>query len=134
MKIKKQTGFTLIELMVVLVIISIIMAYAVPSYRQYVLRAKRSEALNALLLTASLQEKYYANNNTYGTDANLNLATTYPAPTVANKRAYTISMVNTATSYTIKAVAYGGQTEDTGCTEFTIDHLGTKKPVSGKCW
>ena len=132
---RHNTGFTLIELLIVLVIISVILGYAIPSYRDYVMRAKRSEAHNALLLIASLQERNYANLNRYASATDLNLSTAYPAPTVANKLNYTISLsVATATTYTIQAVAFGGQTKDTGCTTFTLDHLGTKTPATGDCW
>jgi type IV pilus assembly protein PilE len=134
MKLKKNTGFTLIELMIVILIISIIMAFAVPSYRDYVLKAKRSEAHTALLQIASLQERNYANLNKYGSDDDLGLGTSHPAPTTANKLNYTITMTGSDTTYTIKAAAYGGQTKDTACVIFTLDHLGAKTPVTGDCW
>lgn len=133
MKMKKNTGFTLIELMIVLVIISVILGYAIPSYRDYVMRAKRSEAHNALLQIAASQERNYANLNKYGSDTDLSLSAIYPAPTSANKLNYTISMASSDTTYTITAVAYGGQAKDTGCTTFTLDHLGAKTPA-GDCW
>lgn len=132
---KNNAGFTLIELMTVVVIISIVLAFAIPNYRDYIMRAKRSEAHNALLLIASLQERNYANLNKYGSATDLNLSTAYPAPTAANKLNYTISLsVSTDTTYTIQAVAFGGQTKDTGCTTFTLDHLGAKTPTTGDCW
>ena len=134
MNYKKSTGFTLVELMIVVVIIAIIFAYAIPNYRNYVLRSQRTEAHNALLQIASLQEKNYANVNQYGTSGDLNLGALYPAPNATNKRHYTISMAGTATTYTITAIAYAGQAEDTGCTTMTLNHLGAKEPVAGGCW
>lgn len=134
---KKNKGFTLIELMIVLVIISVIMAYAIPSYRDYVLRSKRSEAHNALVNIASLQERYYANNNRYGTSAELNLATGYPAPTAANDLNYTISMVSTNTTYTITAVAAavnGQDQDDAACLTYTVNNIGTRTPANTDCW
>ena len=47
MKAGKQTGFTLVELMIVVVVMAIIAAVAIPSYRNYTLRAQRSEAMAA---------------------------------------------------------------------------------------
>lgn len=134
MKSKKHSGFTLIELLIVLVIISVLMAYAIPTYNQYVLRSNRSEGQNAMLLIASLQERYYANNNQYGSLANLGVDGNYPTATVANGLHFTVEMENTATTYTISATAFGSQTKDTGCTAYSLDHLGSKLPVAGGCW
>ena len=58
-------GFTLIELMIVVAVIGILAAIAVPSYRSYVVRAARVEAQTELLELASLQEKIFLNSNSY---------------------------------------------------------------------
>jgi type IV pilus assembly protein PilE len=133
MKIKNSIGFTLIELLMVLVIIAVLLGYAVPTYREYVLRSQRSEAQNALLQLSGIQERFYANNNRYGNATEINMSTLFPAPTVANNLHYTISIATTNTTYTIKATAYGSQTDDTACLEFTLDNLGQKTP-GGNCW
>ena len=59
------TGFTLIELMIVIVVVAVLAAIAMPSYRQYVLRTHRTEAKRTLLNVAVAQEKFYLQNNTY---------------------------------------------------------------------
>lgn len=58
-------GFTLIELMIVVAVIGILAAIAVPSYRSYIVRASRVEAQAELLELASLQEKIFLNSNGY---------------------------------------------------------------------
>ncbi len=58
-------GFTLIELMIVVAVIGILAAIAVPSYRSYIVRAARVEAQAELLELASLQEKIFLNSNSY---------------------------------------------------------------------
>ena len=65
LKTNQLRGFTLIELMIVIAIVSIITAVALPSYSKYTARSKRSEARTALLDMAARQERHYSNNRQY---------------------------------------------------------------------
>ena len=58
-------GFTLIELMVVVLVAAILAGFAVPSYQNYVLRSGRTDATVALLKLAAAQEKFYLQNGVY---------------------------------------------------------------------
>ena len=58
-------GFTLIELMIVVAVVGVLAAIALPSYRSYIVRAARTEAQTELLELASLQEKIFLNSNGY---------------------------------------------------------------------
>ncbi|MDP3168247.1 MAG: type IV pilin protein, partial [Hydrogenophaga sp.] len=62
---RRDSGFTLIELMIVVAIIGILSAVAYPSYTEYIRRGARSEATAALLETQQFMERYYGANNRY---------------------------------------------------------------------
>jgi len=67
---RRPVGFTLIELMIVVAVIGILAAIALPSYRTYVVRAARVAAQAELLELASLQEKIFLNSNSYSVSVN----------------------------------------------------------------
>ncbi len=64
----RQLGVTLIELMIALVIISILVAVAIPSYENSVRKSRRAEAQSALMTVMQQQERFFMNNMTYSTD------------------------------------------------------------------
>jgi len=61
----RMRGFTLIELLVVIAIVGILGAIALPSYRDYVVRARLTEAFTGLGAVQTAAEEYWANNHTY---------------------------------------------------------------------
>lgn len=140
-RIKRISGFTLIELMVVLLIVGILGAVAVPTYRQYVIRAHRTEAKTALLRLAANQERHYLQNNTYTDD----LAALGFGTGVSENGIYTLS-VPLADAITYQAVAVptpgGGSngldmSQDEACARFTVDASGQRLAFpdpDGACW
>ncbi len=64
-KSRRQKGFTLIELMIVVAIIGILAAIAIPQFNSYRRKAQDSAAKSALKNLATAQENYYATENTY---------------------------------------------------------------------
>lgn len=132
----KKMGFTLLELMIVLVIIGILMAIAVPSYQGYVLRSHRADAHSSLLDIAARQERYVAQRNTYTTDiagdGGLNMGS-------ANSKEgyYTLAVTvapcaSIANCYTITATPVGSQARDTDCPSLSYNSSGIK--TTAACW
>lgn len=139
--IAQAIGFTLIELMVVLVIVGILSAVAVPTYRQYVIRAQRTEAKTALLRLAANQERHYLQNNTYTDD----LALLGFATGVSENAVYTLSVpiADTTTFQAIAVPTPGGglndvdMSQDDACARFTINAAGLRSAFpnpDGICW
>ena len=145
----RQTGITLIELVVVMIIIGILAAVAVPSYRQYVIRSQRSDARDALLALATAQEKFYLRCNTYATD----LATAddcadaeMASPATSKNGWYQLTIESAdGDSFEIAAEAVAGpQFSDTRCRKFLVTDRGvrtaedstgaTSNAINETCW
>jgi len=129
---RNESGMTLVELMVVLLIVAVLASIALPSYRQYVLRSHRVEAKTALLNLAAAQEKYYLTNNTYADDIDL-----LGLSGVTENGWYDIEITDGDTvgfSATATATATDQQDTDTRCASFTIDSTGLKTATSTDCW
>lgn len=131
----RMRGITLVELMIVVVILGILAAVAYPNYRQYAAKAKRNEAKAALLQIATLQERFYLQNNTYTTDmTKLGFAAT--ANNLTDSGTYLVN-VTAADANTFSATAAYQKADDEAarCASFTIDGRGTKGSAPyGDCW
>jgi len=112
-----QAGFTLIELMIVITIISIIASIALPAYQDYLKRGKAAEATSILADLRIKLEQYYQDNRTYvGGQC---------APVNGDKYfSYSCSVAASATAYTLKAQGVAG--EGMSGFEYTVDQDNNK--------
>jgi type IV pilus assembly protein PilE len=133
---KRATGFSLIELMIVVVIVGILMGISIPAYQGYVMRSHRTDAHSSLLDIAARQERFVAQRNTYttvvaaGTGLNMGSATSEEGYYTLVAAACAGGVI--ANCYLITATAAGSQANDTGCTAITYDSAGSKAPAA--CW
>ena len=130
-----QQGVTLIELMIVIVVLSILISIAYPGYQEFSARARRSEAISALLQVATNQERFYLNNQTYTTNlVNLGFAT---SPWTTETGSYRIRVLPGADQNQFVAEADyllpGG--ESSKCDIYTINSAGVKASTpETDCW
>lgn len=142
---KKQTGFTLIEVMIVVMIIGILAVIAVPNYLENVKQTKRTDAQAALVQFTQGMERYYSVNYTYldaavgGADTGAPAAATfgYTQSPFNGDASYNLTIsAATATSYTLSATPTGGMTGD-ACGTLTLTNTNVKADGSGgtkTCW
>jgi len=158
MILKNVRGFSLIEVMITLAILSIIAAFAIPSYQNAMMKSRRADAKVALGELAQAQETFYTDRRTYA----LNLGTTTSADTircqsfckiegtqaVSPDGYYVLTIASRSgdpaditTGFVLTAPARGIQQEkDTKCQTFTLDSINNKGATDGggnqneNCW
>lgn len=122
---KLSKGFTLTELMIVVVIIGVLAAIAMPAYQDYAMKARRSDGLKELLATQLALEKWRANNTTYTSSITGDLGF---ENTLSPDGYYSTSITLSGATYTISADPQGIQAADTSCDPITIDQNGDISP------
>lgn len=153
-------GFSLLELMVVVVIAAILAAIAIPIYQGYVVRTNRSAAEGCLSQYASYMERYYTTNLRYDEiPASSGNAAGTPNPVIGatgatgtatlvldcagtsqtgNNYTYDVPAPST-TGYTVQAIPVGVQaTRDAQCGTLTLNQIGTRTysgtGTPAQCW
>lgn len=106
MNSKIQQGFTLIELMIVVAIIGILAAIAIPAYQDYTKRARVTEGLSLASAAKTSVTEYYASNNIFPTtNASAGLATTIQGTSVSNVQVGNNGVITVTYSSLVDATA-----------------------------
>ena len=133
---KSSAGFTLIEVMIVVVIIGILAAIAYPSYQEHVRKAKRADAQAALMELSQFMERHYTATGNYS-GAALPFAA---APKDGGNKSYDLAFAAgspTANSYELEAIPTGSMANDK-CGTLTLANTGAKGQDAGAsmadCW
>ena len=151
----RQAGFTLIELIITVVVVSVLAAVALPAFFDQVRKSRRAEAISAINQVAQAQERWRSNNPAYAAQF---IVTNGKFVGVAASGAgsfntpggnYSLSMSGTgATTYNVLAQAQGSQARDTTCvfmqaaaasgnmvySSGPTSGLGNSASVNGQCW
>ena len=137
-------GFTLVELMIVVTIVAILAAIAIPQYNSSVRKSRRTEAKSAVLDLAGREERYFNTNNAYSaTPSDLGygpVGATFPETIGSGYYQVTVAVTAAAPpvlpTYTITAVPItADQLKDTTCLFFSVTNTGLQSATTmPTCW
>lgn len=140
---RKLRGFTIVEVLIAMAIIGLLAAIALPSYRQSIRKANRSDAHITMSRLATLQERYFFQNNQYTGDfADIITGAVSGAtfPTDEGHYSILLNVLGGGTGWSMIATPVGDQANDSECVTLTLTSLGAKTALdvggnpSMNCW
>jgi type IV pilus assembly protein PilE len=129
MRASRVSGFTLVELMLVVAIIGILASIALPSYNEHVRKARRASGAACAAAVAQQAERFYTANLTYtgfGADTSI-------CEPKALEYYNVVAAIPTSRSYTISASPINAQSGDS-CGVLSVTQTGAKSPTTAGCW
>lgn len=142
---RRAEGFSLLEMMVALVIMSILLGVALPSYTSYLIRSRRIDATVGLILAEQTLRRYNTEHSDYR-GAALGKDGIYPSTTPSGFYTLILTLDRNTTlpigsSFLLQAIPRGSQAEDKECGIYTLDETGFKTAAGlsdpdtlAKCW
>jgi type IV pilus assembly protein PilE len=148
LQVSRAAGFTLVELMVTIVVATILISIAVPSYTSQMRQSRRTDARTALLDFAQREERYMSTHSSYTNDpTQLGYSSATP---LTGSGYYQLSVclgatavpavgacgggVTTGTAFLITALGQGSQAKDAQCLNLYVDSQGNQTATSSNCW
>jgi type IV pilus assembly protein PilE len=140
-------GFTLIEIMIVVAIVGVLMAIALPSYTGYVARANRADARGQILQVAQYMQRFYAANDRFDQDrstasnaAGLLVPASMKRSPADGTQLYGLTVEATAIAFTVTAVPLTGtKMANDACGSLTLTSSGVRGVAGAtltrdECW
>jgi type IV pilus assembly protein PilE len=133
-RLARTRGFTLVELIIVIAIVSLLVAVALPSYRNHIRKSHRADAQAYLMSVAGRQTQFLVDTRSYAaTLATINI------PTPADVSASYVVTLNVAAgpppTFTVTATPMAGTDQvNEQCGTLTINQAGAKTAALSSCW
>lgn len=126
----QSKAFTLIEVMIVVAILGIVASIAYPAYTEHIAKAKRADAMAALVLAAEAYERYRT-KPPYSYNVAIDQIFAKQVPVDGGRAYYNLTSTQSATSYKITATPTGSMS---GKKTLTLSNTGARTWGSQNCW